>query len=114
MCQLKILNRTSNGFLLFCQRKNTYNVSFSNLTFNFNTVEMDNFIDYLDKIDCTYWEKEYANSIYEKKIPIPTLQTNFIILLDSKDLEELRALLDFKGKKPFLKSGEINYRLVYN
>jgi hypothetical protein len=114
MCHFKIINRTSNGFLLFCPKKNLYNVSFNNLTFNFDPSEMFSFISFLDKIDTSYWEKEYENSIYEKKIPIPTLQSNFIILLNRNELDELRVLLDFKTKKQLLKSEEINYKIIYN
>lgn len=75
---------------------------------------MFSFISFLDKIDTSYWEKEYENSIYEKKIPIPTLQSNFIILLNRNELDELRILLDFKTKKQLLKSEEINYKMIYN
>ncbi|KGD68220.1 DUF6686 family protein [Flavobacterium aquatile] len=114
MCHFKIINRTSNGFLLFCPKRNLYNVSFNNLTFNFDPSEMFSFISFLDKIDTNYWEKEYENSIYEKKIPIPTLQSNFIILLNRNELNELRILLDFKTLKQLLKSGEINYKIIYN
>jgi hypothetical protein len=114
MCNFKIINRTSNGFLLFCPKRNLYNVSFNNLTFNFDPSEMFSFISFLDKIDTSYWEKEYENSIYEKKIPIPTLQSNFIILLNRNELDELRILLDFKAQKQLLKSEEINYKIIYN
>ena len=44
-------------------------------------------------IDCDYWEKEYENSIYQKKIPIPTLQSNLIILLERYEVLELLILL---------------------
>ncbi|GEC77307.1 hypothetical protein FAQ01_01770 [Flavobacterium aquatile] len=84
------------------------------MTFNFDPSEMFSFISFLDKIDTNYWEKEYENSIYEKKIPIPTLQSNFIILLNRNELNELRILLDFKTLKQLLKSGEINYKIIYN
>ena len=114
MCDHKILNRTSNGFLLFCLKNNMYQLSFNNVTFNLNSYEMSSFQSYLDKININFWEKEYEDSIYEKKIPIPTLQSNLIILLNRKELNELQFLLDFKKSKQLLKSVEIDYKLIYN
>ncbi|WP_395061996.1 DUF6686 family protein [Flavobacterium sp.] len=114
MCDHKILNRTSNGFLLFCSKNDMYQLSFNNVTFNLNSIEMFSFKSYLDKINIDYWEKEYENSIYEKKIPIPTLQSNLIILLNRKELNELLFLLDYEKCKPLLKSVEIDYKLIFN
>lgn len=114
MCNLKILNRTSNGILLFCQHRDMYQLLFNNLIFDFNSVEMTSFSNYLNQIDVDYWENEYQNSIYEKRIPIPSLQSNFLIMLNSKELEELRFLVDCLNKYKILKPVEINYRVILN
>jgi hypothetical protein len=114
MCNLKVLNRTSNGILLFCEHRGMYQLLFNNLIFDLSSVEMTSFSNYLEKIDIDYWETEYKNSIYEKKIPIPTLQTNFIILLNRKELEELQFLLDYITNYKILKPFEINYKIFSN
>ena len=114
MCNLKILNRTSNGILLHCQHRDMYQLLFNNLTFDLSSIEMTSFANYLDQIDIDYWEREYQHSIYEKKIPIPTLQSNFIILLNRKELEELRFLIDCVSEYKILKPVEINYKMVSN
>jgi hypothetical protein len=114
MCNLKILNRTSNGILLHCQHRDMYQLLFNNLTFDLSSVEMTSFANYLDQIDIDYWETEYQHSIYEKKIPIPTLQSNFIILLNRKELEELRFLVDGVTEYKMLKPFEINYMMISN
>jgi hypothetical protein len=75
---------------------------------------MTSFSNYLDHIDIDYWETEYQHSIYEKKIPIPTLQTNFIILLNRKEVEELRYLVDCINEYKILKPFEINYMIISN
>lgn len=113
MCN-QILNRTSNGILLYCHHRDMYQLLFNNLTFDFSGIEMTSFTNYLDQIDIDYWEKEYKNSIYEKKIPIPTLQSNFIILLNRKELEELRCLVDCTSEYKILKPVEINYLIISN
>ena len=114
MCNLKILNRTSNGILMHCEHRDMYQLLFNNLTFDFSSVEMTSFSNYLDQIDIDYWEREYKHSIYEKKIPIPTLQSNFIILLNRKEVEELRYLVDCISEFRILKPVEINYQIISN
>lgn len=114
MCNLKILNRTSNGILMHCQHRDMYQLLYNNLTFDFSSVEMTSFSNYLDQIDIDYWEREYKYSIYEKKIPIPTLQCNFIILLNRKEVEELRFLVDCISEFRILKPVEINYQIISN
>ncbi|WP_348825121.1 DUF6686 family protein [Flavobacterium aestuarii] len=114
MCNLKVLNRTSNGILLHCQHRDMYQLLFNNLTFDLNSIEMTSFSNYLEQIDIDYWETEYKHSIYEKKIPIPTLQSNFIILLNRKELEELRFLVDCISEDRILKPMEISYKIISN
>jgi hypothetical protein len=91
-----------------------YQLLFNNLIFDFNSVELTSFSSYLDQLDADYWENEYQNSIYEKRIPIPSLQSNFLIMLNSKELEELRFLVDGINKYKILKPSEINYHVFLN
>lgn len=115
MCQkIKYLSQTQNGMLIQCSHSENYQLCFKNLNFNLTTVELESFIDFLEKIDADYWEREYENSIFEKKIPIPTLQTNFIILIDRHELNELITLLNFKEKNEFLTFSQVKYNINYN
>jgi hypothetical protein len=114
MCELKVLNRTSNGVLVFCPKKGMYQLLFNNLTFSLTQPELDGFFEYIKGIDCDYWETEYKNSIYEKKIPIPTLQKNFIILFDRSEICELALLMDLMSKDEILGYADIKYPLNLN
>lgn len=114
MCHHKILNRTSNGILLFCQHRDMYQLLFNNLIFDFSNLELTSFTNYLHQLDVDFWENEYQNSIYEKRIPIPSLQTNFLIMLNSKELEELRFLVDGANTNKILRPSEINYHVILN
>ncbi|MEO8516324.1 MAG: DUF6686 family protein [Flavobacterium sp.] len=115
MCQkIKYLSQTQNGILIQCSHSENYQLSFKNLNFNLTTIELNSFSDFLQKIDVDYWEREYENSIFEKKIPIPTLQSNFIILINRFELKELITLLNFKKKKIYLSSKDIKYSMSLN
>ena len=114
MCLFKVIRKSTNGFLLFCKYSNKFQLSYKNILIDLSTFEFLQFVNYLKNINCQYWEQEYVNSIYEKKIPIPTLQSNFIILLNRKELEELRFLVDCVSEDRILKPVEINYLIVSN
>lgn len=91
-----------------------YQLLFNNLTFDLSAIEMTSFTNYIDQIDIDYWEREYRYSIFDKKIPIPTLQSNFIILLNRKEVEELRFLIDCIHEDRILRPAEINYQIMPN
>ncbi len=103
-CNYCILKRTENGMLVVLKGKENheYQLTFKNLLFGLTKKELEGFIIYLNNIDCSYWEQEYENSIYEKKIPIPTMQSNFVVLLDWFEVNELLKLLNFECKSDSL------------
>ncbi|AKC20574.1 hypothetical protein IY39_07270 [Flavobacterium psychrophilum] len=84
------------------------------MTFSLTPFELESFKIYLSKIDVSYWEKEYENSIYEKKIPIPTLQTNLMLLIDRFELYELIDLLNLKQRNVYLSVEDIKYTMILN
>ena len=115
MCKnFKYLTKNKKSFLIYCSKIAVYQLSYKNLKFNLTTEELTSLVKYLKNIDCDYWEKEYENSIYQKKIPIPTLQTNFMILLERNEVNELLFLLDKPTSKEYLSVEDINYQIYLN
>lgn len=115
MCKpFKYLTKNSNGFLVYCSKSETYQLSYKNLNFNLTREELEGLVMYLKNIDCDYWEKEYKNSIYKKKIPIPTLQSNLMILLERYEVHELLNLLEVNIEKEFLSLEDLKFILCLN
>lgn len=117
MCHnIRIESQTKNGIVVSCTDCDKYQVLFKNLNFNFEQHEYDSFIKYLSSIDSESWELEYKNSIYSKRIPIPTAQQNLMILVNTEELLELKTLL-IRKKQCEIKGiswNEINYNMIYN
>ena len=115
MCKVNYLKRTKDGILLFCYHSEMYQLLFKNINFNLTLNELECFSKYISTIDEQYWLLEYRNSIYNKHIPIPSLQENLILLLDLNDLFELRELLNYQSKSiKFLSFREIDYKVMMN
>jgi hypothetical protein len=109
------LRRTKDGLLVYCCCTKSYQLLFKNINLNFTQDEMESFYKYVNEIDEDFWEQEYCNSIYSKKIPIPSEQTNLMILLDRIDLYELRALLNFRDREiKIIGFREIDYTILLN
>lgn len=113
-CNYIKIQETQNGLLIYMRGCKKFQLSFKNLYFSLDKFELDEFLKFLKKIDINYWEKEYENSIYEKKIPIPTIQKNLIILMDRYEIKELITLLDYNTKDEFLSVQQIKYTIHYN
>ena len=115
MCAVKFLKRTKNGMILHCSCSDTYQLLFKNINYNLTLTELDSFVSYIETVDECYWEQEYKNSIYNKRIPIPSIQSNLIILLDLVDLYELRELLNYKTRATkYITFREIDYTIIMN
>ncbi len=109
-----ILKQTENGMLVLLKGYGNYQLTYKNLNLSLTKTELCSFEKHLKEIDINYWEKEYENSIYEKKIPIPTLQSNLMLLINRQELQELVKLIDYQTQRAFLKHNEINYNIVWN
>lgn len=115
MCEIKFLKQTSSGILLFCNHSNLYQILFKNINFNLTVLELDGLRNYINNIDETYWEWEFKNSIYSKKIPLPTTQENLMILLNVSDLAEIRTLLNYKTNiSTYISYRDIDYKIIFN
>ncbi|MCX2680502.1 hypothetical protein OOZ15_11165 [Galbibacter sp. EGI 63066] len=116
MCKkLQILNRSKNGLLIYCKHNQMYQLLYNNLNFNFTEDEFESFHKYLFNVEVEYWEEEFKHSIYDKRIPIPTIQSNLLLLLNKQEVTELKSLIKlnpFMYKK--LEFSDINYKLFPN
>ncbi len=113
-CNYSILKQTQNGMLIFLKGCGNYQLTFNNLNFSLTEEELIAFTNYLKRIDIDYWEKEYQNSIYKKKIPIPTLQNNFIILITRLELHELHLLLSTESSNEMLSYHDLKNGICWN
>ena len=100
--------------LIFLKGCGNYQLTFNNLNFSLTEEELIAFKEYLKQINIEYWEKEYEHSIYKKKIPIPTLQSNFIILVNRFELYELLLLLNIDNTNEILGYNDLKNGIFWN
>ncbi len=87
-----LISQTENGQVFKCPTCKLIHFEYKNLNFNFTNKEYLFFKNYFLKIDGDYWEITNANSYYKRKILIPAGGNNFNILLNKKELLELKDL----------------------
>jgi hypothetical protein len=117
MCHtIKTLATVSNGELLLCTACNIYHLTYNNIHFEFTPEEFDQFKKYLLHIEVAYWEERFSCRKMGRSIPIPSLQQNLILVFNSREIQELRALVLAEKRNVFhpIALDDINYTLVLN
>lgn len=118
MCKgIEAINKTSKGELNFCKNCQQFHLEFNNIYFEFTPVEYNQFRKYVMFIETEYWEHKYANANVKRKIPIPTLQENLVLMFNRQEIKELKALVTNKHQDIFnsyLNVDDIDYTLIVN
>jgi len=96
----QLIGKTSNGKIFKCSKCNAIHVEFRNLGFNLSEKQFPSFVKSILELDGAEWEKRNKDSYFSRKIRIPTGQSTFNILLNKRELNELKILLtDRSGTK---------------
>lgn len=119
MCKerIKILSKVSSGALSFCHDCCVYHLEFNNIYLELNSYEFKQLKDYVFNIDIDYWEHKFINSNAKRKIPIPSMQTNLVLMFNRQEMIELKLLFKEVQKDVFttyLNSNEIDCTLILN
>jgi len=117
MCHnIKSIAKVKNGQLTKCETCNIYHLIFNNIFFQFLPIEFESFKKYVIQIEIDLWENKNVDINMTRKIPIPTLQENLVIMFDRQEIEELKTLILSKNtnKYKFLKFDAIDYCSLLN
>lgn len=109
-----IIRKTKNGVLIRCKHSGEFQLLYKNLNIALSKIEHTELLNYISNMDIEYWETEYRDYIHPKKIPIPTLQKNLILMVDRYEVFELMYLLNYKLKEFTLDASKIDYHIIYN
>ncbi|WP_303316829.1 DUF6686 family protein [Flavivirga abyssicola] len=117
MCNsIRTIAKVTNGELSICEQCNVYHVEFNNIYFEFTPNEFDHFKDYLLNIELDYWEERYSCAKVKRKIPIPSMQKNLVLMFNRQEIKELKLL--FCGEEcsfeNVLHANDIDYKLILN
>ncbi|WP_082379454.1 DUF6686 family protein [Pseudalgibacter alginicilyticus] len=116
MCNnnIKTVSKVKNGELYVCSQCHIYHLEFNNIYLKFNRKEFENFKTYIFDIEIDYWEHKYACSKMKRKVPIPSLQTNLVLMFSREEIYELQLLLSNNSLNPLLETKDIDYTLILN
>jgi len=118
MCKnIKAISKTSKGELNFCKGCQQFHLEFNNIYFEFTPKEYEQFKMYILFVEADYWEHKYACANVKRKIPIPTLQDNLVLMFNRQEIKELQTLVNGKDKEVFdtmIAVDDIDYTLIVN
>jgi len=96
---IRTISQTANGKIFKCEKCEAFHIEYKNLNFNFNEHQLKHFIKCIEEIDGEKWERVNQTSSYKRKIIIPIGHHSFNVLLNNKELQELKTLLKTEIKK---------------
>ncbi|MDO6760473.1 hypothetical protein Q4566_09715 [Tamlana sp. 2_MG-2023] len=119
MCRehIKVLSKVKSGELSLCKECKVYHLEFNNIYLELTQVEFDKFKDYVENIEIDYWEHKYACAKVRRKIPIPSMQPNLVLMFKRQEINELKALVNPVNTDVFgtsLYISDIDYTLILN
>lgn len=117
MChKIKILAKGKSGVLSLCDQCAIFHLEFNNVYFEFTQEQFKHFREYVLNIDADYWEDRYSCNAIRRKIPIPSMQENLVLMFNKQEIKQLTALL-FYGESQhmsLLEIADIDYNLILN
>ncbi|MEP1487415.1 MAG: DUF6686 family protein [Algibacter sp.] len=119
MCDnnIKILSKVKSGELSVCKACKIYHLEFNNIYLEFNRREFEQFKDYILDLEMDYWEHKYARVKMKRKIPIPSMQPNLVLMFRRQEIKELQKLLTQINENTFntyLEVNDIDYKFILN
>ncbi|MWW24327.1 DUF6686 family protein [Algibacter lectus] len=118
MCRdsVKVLSKVPSGELSFCSECHVFHLEFNNIYLEFQQSEFKQFKDYIINIEIDYWEHKYACAKVQRKIPIPSMQPNLVLMFNREEIKELQSLFNLENRKDIslLSLQDINYTLIIN
>lgn len=118
MCtNIEAISKTSQGELNYCKGCKQFHFEFNNIYFEFTPEQFEQFKAYILFVEADYWEYKYACANVKRKIPIPTLQDNLVLMFDRQEIKELKVLVSDKNKAVFdtlLNVDDIDYTYIVN
>lgn len=117
MCNsIKTISKVSNGELSICKNCNIYHLEYNNIYFEFTVKQYEQFKTYLLNIESDYWEDRYADANVKRKIPIPSLQSNLVLMFNRQEISELKYLFCTNNKvfETYLKVDDIDAMVILN
>lgn len=117
MChKIKILSKTKNGEFTFCKNCKIFHLEYNNIYLEFTKKEFLKFKSYVNELEIAFWEDKYACTRLRRKIPIPTQQSNLVLMFNRQELTELKVLLNTEQVNTirFLRLVDIDYTLIIN
>lgn len=118
MCNsIKTISKVKSGELSICCQCHIYHLEFNNIYLEFNQKEFEQFRSYILEIEMDYWECKYASAKVKRKIPIPSMQQNLVLMFKREEIRELQMLLTTSSKDIFnsyLNINDIDYKFILN
>lgn len=112
---MEIISKSKSGQLTHYAERNLYSMEFGNLYFVFAPAELNQFRDYLMRVDYEYYIDLNRNAANNRKLLLQLAVRNAMFCLHLREYFELRELLGIGLDSHIIKNAELATRYAnYN
>lgn len=118
MCEKLIkIKQNEYGELNYCTKDQLYHLMFNNFHLMLDQDEYESLKIYISEIDIKFWLDKFCDTSFRRKIPIPTIQENLILVFDIIEFINLKSLFFYHPNQEnllYLSTSQIEYNIILN
>jgi hypothetical protein len=112
---MKLINKTANGQIAFCEVHECYHLEFGNLFINLSGSELGALRSYVQNTDYQFYLEWNKRAMNRRKILLNIGSKSIYLALHAIEFVELRELLSMRKKPELLSNKEvIGAEIIYN
>ncbi|WP_088656148.1 DUF6686 family protein [Geofilum rhodophaeum] len=104
---MKLVSKTANGQIAYCQYANLFHLEFGNLLITLNTEDLQRFYQYIQSIDEVFFVNHNKESFNHRKLILHLGTESVYFGLTLAEFREFKSLLEFKRHPYIINNSEV-------
>jgi hypothetical protein len=112
---MKLVSKTTNGQIAYCQCAHIFHLEFGNILLNLNSEDLRKLYKYIQSVDMEYYLNHNKHSFNRRKLVLQIGAKNIFLCLSSTEFLEFKNLLTLKKQPRIINNSEvIDFELQLN
>lgn len=112
---MKLVSKTTNGQIAYCQCANIFHLEFGNILLNLNSEELQKLYAYIQSVDIEFYLNHNKDTFNRRKLVMHIGSKSIFLCLSTTEFLEFKNLLALKKQPQIINNSEvIDFELQLN